>query len=324
MSQPSSPSNEELCLLRRVLGIRLESDGRFEIPLRNTWKAFSRVEFFAIWIVLPYWAIMDDRASRNAAHFGTYLVAAFALYLGLAAFLVVRREFSTHLYSGVGALAQRKQTHALSITGAVLGSTKNKRQPFLLLDGVQFPLATPIFASKEKRLAAVQVLREWTSPVEGTCSACPNGKAAFLSLLDVTSVEKDTIKALDLASSTSFGFGRKLIKNDRQDLEFRLGMNYLYESYTDDTKFDSPGLDIALLHAYQFTNSKLVNRLAFTPAFKAFSNYRLHQESSWEMPVGASMWKLKFGVANDYNSKPPAGTVRLDTTYFTSLVLNWQ
>ena len=194
MSQPSSPSNEKLCLLRRVLGIRLESDGRFEIPLRNTWKAFSRVEFFAIWIVLPYWAIMDDRTSSNPAHFGTYLVAAFALYLGLAAFLVVRREFSTHLYSGVGALAQRKQTHALSITGAVLGSTKNKRQPFLLLDGVQFPLATPIFASKEKRLAAVQVLREWTSPVEGTCSACPNGKAAFLSLLDVTSVEKDTVR----------------------------------------------------------------------------------------------------------------------------------
>lgn len=194
MTDLSANADEKHRLLRRVFGIRLQSDGSFEIPLRITWKAFSRIEFFAIWIVLPYWAIMDDRISRNAAHFGTYLVAASALYLGLAAFLVVRRGFSTHLYSGAGTLAQRKRTHALSITGAVLGSTKSKRQPFLLLEGVQFPLATQMFASKERILAAVQVLREWTSAVEGTCLASPNSKAVFLSILDVTSVEEDTVR----------------------------------------------------------------------------------------------------------------------------------
>jgi len=194
MSQPSSLSKEERSLLGRVLGVRLQSNGRLEIPLRHTWKAFSRTEFFALWIVLPYWAIMSDKSARDTVHFGTYLVAASALYLGLAAFLVVRRGFSTHLYSSVGALAQRKRTHALSITGAVLGSTKRKRQPFLLLDGVRFPLATRMFVSKEKILAAVQVLRRWTSPVQGACLASPNSKAVFLSLLDVTSVEEDTVR----------------------------------------------------------------------------------------------------------------------------------
>jgi len=139
-----------------------------------------------------------------------------------------------------------------------------------------------------------------------------------------TSLEKDKIKALDLRSSSAFGFGRKLKKTDVQDLEFRYGLNYLYESYSNQTSFESPGLDLALLHTYQFPNSKLVNSLSYTPAFKEFSNYRVHHESSYELPVGASMWKLKFGVANDYNSKPPAGTERLDTTYFTSLLLNWQ
>jgi len=139
-----------------------------------------------------------------------------------------------------------------------------------------------------------------------------------------TSIEKDTIKQLDLRSNTSFGFGRRLIKNKAQDLELRVGVNYVYESYSNNTKFDSPGIDLAILHTYLFTTSKLVDVLSFTPAFKEFSNYRLHHESSWELPVGSSMWKLRLGVANDYNSKPPAGTVRLDTTYFTSLILNWQ
>jgi putative salt-induced outer membrane protein YdiY len=139
-----------------------------------------------------------------------------------------------------------------------------------------------------------------------------------------TSLEKDASKELDLRSATAFGFGRKLLKSKRQDLEFRFGINYLHETYTDNTNFGSPGLDLAVLHSYQFSNAKLVNSVSYTPAFKQFSNYRMHQESGLELPIGASLWKLKLGVANDYNSMPPAGTVRLDTTYFTSLLLNWK
>lgn len=139
-----------------------------------------------------------------------------------------------------------------------------------------------------------------------------------------SSLEKDKIKALDLRSSSAFGFGRKLIKKEHQDLEFRLGVNYVYESYSNGTSFESPGLDVAFLHTYQFGNSKLVQSLSYTPAFKDFSNYRVHHESAVELPLGASEWKLKFGVANDYNAKPPAGIERLDTTYFTSLLLSFQ
>ena len=138
-----------------------------------------------------------------------------------------------------------------------------------------------------------------------------------------TSLEKDTIKALDLRSTTGFGFDRRLIKNAKQDLDFRLGVNYIYEAYANNTNFGSAGLDIAFLHSYQFAHSKLVNSITYTPAFKDFSNYRVHHESAFEMPLAASQWKLKLGVANDYQGKPPAGTERLDTTYFTSLLLNW-
>lgn len=139
-----------------------------------------------------------------------------------------------------------------------------------------------------------------------------------------TSVEKDTIKALDLRSSTAFGIGRKLIKKDLQDLELRAGLSYLYETYADGSKFDSPGLDIAFIHSYQFKNGKMNNTLTYTPTFKDFNNYRLHHETTYEMPITASLWKLKMGVTNDYTSIPQPGIDRLDTLYFTSLILNWK
>jgi hypothetical protein len=145
-----------------------------------------------------------------------------------------------------------------------------------------------------------------------------------------TSLETDKIKLLDLRSTSAFGLSRRLIKNEKQDFEFRFGVSYLYDAYrpvfpaTTSTNFSSAGLDISFLHSYTFTNSKMTNLLTYTPAFKQFTNYRLHHESAWELPIGASLWKLKLGVANDYLSKPPGKTDRLDTTYFTSMVLNWQ
>ncbi len=152
--------------------------------------------------------------------------------------------------------------------------------------------------------------------------------SSFFSANDVwyarTSIEKDTIKQLDLRSSTAFGIGHKLIKKEYQDLEFRFGVSYIYENYANGTKFDSPGLDLALIHSYQFKNGKLYNMVAYTPAFKEFSNYRLHHETTYEIPLTASLWKLKTGVSNDYTSVPQPGVRRLDTLYFTSLILNWE
>lgn len=140
-----------------------------------------------------------------------------------------------------------------------------------------------------------------------------------------TSLEKDRIKNLDLRSTTAFGVGRKLIKTERQDLEARVGLSYVYETYADNTKYDAPGGDFALLHTYQFATAKMANALTYTPSFEDFGNYRLKHESTLEMPITASQWKLRVGVANDYLSVPPAGvSEKLDTTYYTSLILNWK
>jgi Protein of unknown function, DUF481 len=152
--------------------------------------------------------------------------------------------------------------------------------------------------------------------------------SSFFSSKDVwytrTSLEHDAIKELDLRSMTAAGLGHKLIKRDNQDLEARLGVNYIYEAYANGTTFDSPGLDVALIHSVTFKTSKLSSMVGYTPAFNDFANYRVHFESAYELPITAALWKLKLGVNADYTSKPQPGIEKFDLLYFTSLILNWK
>jgi hypothetical protein len=129
---------------------------------------------------------------RDACHFGSYLIATLLLYIGLAATLIVRRRLTIRLHSGVTILSQRRE-HKLCLTGAVLGSAKRKRQPYVLLDGVQFPLRASLFMGRTRRLAALQVLRTWTDSGAPSASPGPSSPAVFLSILDVVSIEGETV-----------------------------------------------------------------------------------------------------------------------------------
>ena len=86
----------------------------------------------------------------------------------------------------------------------------------------------------------------------------------------------------------------------------------------------SAGLDLGLNSDIDFGTSKLVTRIAYVPTFEDFANYRLTHESYFQIPLANPNWKLHLGVSNDYNIKPPRGVERLDTAYFTRLVLHWQ
>ena len=229
---------------------------------------------------------------------------------------------ATHQLKEQIAKAERKWAYeaAVAITGRTGGSEKFSGAVGLkaTLESAQDKLIFALQAEKAKDNGVETANRQFGSA----------DYSAFFSDHNVwyvrTSLEKDSIKALDLRSNTSFGFGRKLIKKDLQDLELRVGASYVYETYANGTKFDSPGLDVTLTHAYTFQTGKLNNVLTYTPAFKQFSNYRLHHESTFEVPITASLWKLKTGLSNDYTSIPQPGVERLDTLYFTSLILNWK
>jgi putative salt-induced outer membrane protein YdiY len=136
----------------------------------------------------------------------------------------------------------------------------------------------------------------------------------------------DRVKDIDLYNLAAAGLGYDFIKEDLHTLTGRAGVAFRYEGYhnpaTEDVK--EAGLDFGLNHEWTFKNSKLVNRLSYDPGFNDFSNFRLSHESYYEIPLAIPFWNLRLGVSNDYNSKPGEGVERLDTTYFTRLVLNWQ
>lgn len=136
----------------------------------------------------------------------------------------------------------------------------------------------------------------------------------------------DRIKDIELYNVAAAGFGYDLIKEANQTLTARAGVSFRYEGYqnplTENVK--SAGLDFGLAHRLAFGKSVLSNALSYVPAFDDFGNFRASHESYFETPVTASLWKLRIGVSNDYNSRPGVGVERLDSTFYTRLVLNWQ
>lgn len=135
----------------------------------------------------------------------------------------------------------------------------------------------------------------------------------------------DRIKDIQFYDVAAAGVGYDFIKKPKHTLTGRIGISFRHENYRNPLTADvnAAGLDLGLNHSLEFKQSSLVNRLTFVPSFEDFSDFRLTHESFYEIPLANPSWKLRLGVSNDYNSKPGAGVDKLDTFYFTRLVLNW-
>jgi hypothetical protein len=136
----------------------------------------------------------------------------------------------------------------------------------------------------------------------------------------------DRVKDIELYNIAAAGLGFDIIKEPKRTMTGRVGLSFRYEGYKSPLAADvkSAGLDIGLNNDMEFGNSKLVTRIAYIPAFEDFGNYRLTHETYYQIPLAHPAWKLRLGVSNDYNSQPPARVEKLDTAYFTRLVLSWQ
>ena len=131
------------------------------------------------------------------------------------------------------------------------------------------------------------------------------------------------IRFYDVAAA---GYGFDVLKDPNQTLTARAGVSFRDDTYENPLTpaVNAAGLDFEINHEAKFGNSSLVNRISIVPAFSNFSDFTLSQESYFEIPTANPHWKLRFGVNNDYNSEPGVGLKKLDTGYFTRLVLDWQ
>lgn len=136
----------------------------------------------------------------------------------------------------------------------------------------------------------------------------------------------DHVKDIDSYNTSATGLGYDIVKEKLHLLTARAGLAFRYDNYKNPATRDvhDLGLDFGLHHESTFNQSKLINNLTYVPSIRDFSDFHFEHESYYEVPLGRDNWKLRLGISHDYNSKPGTGLDRLDTTYFTRLVLSWE
>jgi len=141
-----------------------------------------------------------------------------------------------------------------------------------------------------------------------------------------TELEKDTAETIDLRSTSAFGLSYLMIdRGDQQQLTGRAGLSFLYEDYSTGVQNEDLGLDFALLHNWRFADwGRMTNSLRFVPTLEDFGSYRIAHDSGVEIPLGGTFWLLRLGISHQYNTEAAAGREKLDTSYYTRLVLNWK
>ncbi|HZZ19991.1 MAG TPA: DUF481 domain-containing protein [Opitutaceae bacterium] len=134
----------------------------------------------------------------------------------------------------------------------------------------------------------------------------------------------DRVNDITLYDVAAGGLGYDFIKLKDEAFTGRAGLSYRYDEYTAPTpSLSSLGADFELEYMLKVKNSQFTDKITFVPAFQDLGNYIVTHEAAFTVPIDKSLWKLSMGVTNNYNSRPVAGVDRLDTLYFTRLVLAW-
>jgi putative salt-induced outer membrane protein YdiY len=135
----------------------------------------------------------------------------------------------------------------------------------------------------------------------------------------------DHVNDISLYDVAAGGLGYDFIKEKEQTFTGRVGLSYRYDQYsTEDTAaLSSAGADFELAYLLKTKKWQLSDTVAFVPAFQDLGNFIITHEFAFEIPISKSLWKLSTGVSNNYNSRPVGGVDKLDTLYFTRLVLSW-
>jgi putative salt-induced outer membrane protein YdiY len=156
---------------------------------------------------------------------------------------------------------------------------------------------------------------DYTSYVTPTTSWFVRDEAGF-----------DRIMAIEFYETAAAGLGEALIKNDVDLLTARVGIAYRYDSY-DSTPVtptvSTAAADFELKNDFKNANWELEDAIVVLPSLSSFRNLIINQDSFFQIPLKNPAWKLRLGFSNEYVSEPPAGIKKLDTTYYTRLILDW-
>ena len=141
-----------------------------------------------------------------------------------------------------------------------------------------------------------------------------------------TELLQDNVKDIALRVSTLGGIGWNAVRSKQEDLQFRAGLSYRYDTYNTvplTPNYAAAGLNLGLVHRVELAPWAVMhNALSYVPSLKDTSNFIVDHDSNLTLPFGGSKtWSTRLGVANEYTSKPVgAAAKKLDTTYYLRFV----
>ncbi|MEM7672384.1 MAG: DUF481 domain-containing protein [Verrucomicrobiota bacterium] len=139
------------------------------------------------------------------------------------------------------------------------------------------------------------------------------------------SFENDKFEDLDLRVLGSGGISYRVFDKEHHYLATSAGLAYQYSDFSTGESEDLIGLDLGLIHHYEFENLVVTEtEISYIPSFEDPADFRLEHSSWVQVPIsGGGQWNIRAGIENTYVSEPEPGVDELDTLYFTSLVFTW-
>jgi hypothetical protein len=136
----------------------------------------------------------------------------------------------------------------------------------------------------------------------------------------------DRIMGIKFFETAAAGLGYNLLNSAHEELTGRAGLAYRYDGYNNPLtpSVNAAALDFELANHLKFATWELVTNLTVVPTMSDLSNVDIVHDSYYQIPLSNPAWKLRMGISNSYQGKPPAGIKKIDTSYFTRLVLDWQ
>lgn len=140
-------------------------------------------------------------------------------------------------------------------------------------------------------------------------------------------LERDRFENIRLRSTTAAGASFRFIYEPDLKWEGSSGLSNRYENYLSGGDDNAVGLDLGMTLSWDFNQKvRLRSRVNYLPALDDLANFFFEQDTGVEIPISArNFWRLQIGVHSRYTSRPVSATAeRLDTDYYTRLVLSWE
>jgi putative salt-induced outer membrane protein YdiY len=137
-----------------------------------------------------------------------------------------------------------------------------------------------------------------------------------------TSARYDDIALMDYRTTLGPGLGAHLIKREGLKLLIEAGASHIFQK-VDGVEDNFTAFRIAEKYEHQFNAStKVWQSLIYLPRAEEIDRYLAQAELGFEVGLESTLSKqttLRITIQNKYDSKPPAGVEKNDTTLITAI-----